>query len=50
MTYETMQMIAATFGLILFMAIFIVVVFKTYHPSAKAIHEEYGKIPFNEED
>lgn len=49
MSYEELRGLAGLAGLLCFMAAFAAILWWAYKPSAKKIHEEHGKIPFNEE-
>lgn len=49
-SYQTLQQIAATTGLVLCFIAFMIILYKAYNPKAKKQHEEHGKIPFKEDD
>jgi cbb3-type cytochrome oxidase subunit 3 len=50
MTYEAARTFSSWFGLILFMALFIGVVFWAFRPKNKQKLENYGSIPLRDDD
>jgi len=50
MTFEAARLFSSWFGLILFMALFAVVVFWAFRPKNKQKLESYGSIPLRDDD
>ncbi len=50
MDYESVRTFSTWFGLILFIALFAGVLFWAYRPKNKKKFEDYGSIPFRDED
>lgn len=50
MDYHAIQSVAGTAGLLIFIAVFVVVVVRTFRPSAKKTYDETARIIFKEDE
>ncbi|HRC26404.1 MAG TPA: cbb3-type cytochrome c oxidase subunit 3 [Alphaproteobacteria bacterium] len=50
MDYHTIQSIAGTTGLLIFIGVFVVVLVRTFRPGAKKSYDETARIIFKEDE